>query len=248
MLQQVEVPLVEIAGLLRRDPALTARLIAIANSAAYARAEPATSLEEAVACVGYREVYRLVGAVVTSQLVDEPLRSYGLDPIRFRENALFVALVMEQLAEATGGEPRVAYTVGLLRSCGKVALDRFAAEHRLRISPLGDGALLDWERTNWGTTNATIGAQLLEAWRFPSGTVEAVRCHYTPASGSSGTAHLLNLAAGAAELRGFGFEGEGGYWQFAPESFARIGLDEGALVWAGERAFQLLTRISGVLA
>jgi HD-like signal output (HDOD) protein len=244
-LQQLEIPLDEVTELLRRDAGLTSRLIAMANSAVYARAEPATSLEEAVACIGYSEVYRLVGAMAATQLADEPLANYALEPRRFRENALFVALVMEELAESNA---RTAYTLGLLRSIGKVALDRLARSRGGAARPLGDGEpLLNWERANWGCTNAAVAARILVAWRFPVEVVDAVREHYQPGPDSLATSHLLNISAGAADLRGFGFRGEEGYWQFSPENFSRTGVDEGRLVWAGERAFQALRRITSAL-
>jgi HD-like signal output (HDOD) protein len=247
-LQKAEVPLEEVTQLLRRDPALTARLIVMANSAAYARAEPAASLEEAVACIGFREVYRLVGALAANQLANEPLRFYGIETSRFRENALFVALVMEELAVATGSDPRAAYTTGLLRSVGKVGLDRHARQEE-GVAPLAPDTqtVVEWEQLNWGCSNAQVAASILAGWRFPIEMANAVREHYAPGTAAPALGHLLNIAAGAADLRGFGFRGEESYWQFTPENFDRTGVDEGKLVWAGERAFQALTRISSAL-
>jgi HD-like signal output (HDOD) protein len=114
-LQQTDVHVEDIAALMRRDAGLTARLIAAANSAAYVGAEPSVSLEEAVARIGYRETYRIVGAVVSSQLSNESLHFYGMKPQRLSDNALFIALVMEELAGGAGLDPRAAYTIGLLR-------------------------------------------------------------------------------------------------------------------------------------
>jgi len=247
-LQVVDVELVEVTALLRRDPALTARLIGMANSAAYARSEPAGSLEEAVACVGYREVYRLVGAVAATQMADERLGYYGVDGQRLRENALFVALVMEELAEATGANSRVAYTMGLLRSIGKVALDRLARKNPA-IQPFeaGAGTLTDWELASWGCTNVEVAEKILRGWRFPDETILAIRHHYEPAGQADASIHLLNMAAGAADLRGFALPGEESYWQFTPENFERTGVDQGTLVWAGERAFRTLEKICSAL-
>jgi HD-like signal output (HDOD) protein len=247
-LQQIEVAVEDVTELLRRDPGLTARLIAIANSAMYARVEPATALEEAVACIGYSDVYRLIGALAARQLSDHPVRAYGVDGTRFRQNALFVALVIEELATLGDIDPRQAYTVGLLRSVGKVALDRLAETAGREVAPLRDEQpLLDWERATWGTTSAEVGARILALWRFPAVAVEAVRDHFTPAPTASALSHLLNISAGAADLRGFGLRGEESYWQFTPENFARTAIDEGKLVWAGERAFRTLERMTTAL-
>src|SRR5689334_9369866 len=51
----------EVTNLLRRDTALTARIIRISNSAFYNAGQPFASLEEALARVGFTEVYRLTG-------------------------------------------------------------------------------------------------------------------------------------------------------------------------------------------
>lgn len=247
-LQGVDVEVNEITGLLRRDAALTARIIGMANSAVYARAEPAASLEDAVACVGYREVYRLVGAVAATQLADEPLCFYGAEGPRLRENALFVALVMEELAGAIGEDSRAAYTMGLLRSIGKVALDRVGRKSAdTKPYTPEDGSLLDWERKNWQSSNVEVAETILRGWRFPEDTIHAIRHHYEPTQEHSKVAHMLNISAGAADLRGFAWPGEENFWQFTPESFEVTGIDEGKLVWAGERAFRTLQKISAAL-
>lgn len=247
-LQGAEVDLAEVTGLLRRDAGLTARLIAMANSAAYARAEPAASLEEAVACIGYREVYRLIGAVAAAQIADEPLHYYGVDGPRLRQNALFVALVMEELAESVGCDARAAYTMGLLRSIGKIALDRLGRQNPASV-PFDSRStnLTAWERSQWGRANGDAAAIILRAWRFPEETVVAIRDHYTPGDTHGAAVHMLNIASGAADFRSFGLPGEADYWQFTQENFGRSGVDEGKLVWAGERAFRTLQRICSAL-
>ena len=248
-LQRVDVDLTDVAALIRRDAGLTARLIAAANSAAYTGGEPSASLEAAVGRIGYRETYRIIGAVASSQLSNAPLRIYGMPPHRLRENALFAALVMEELAPKANLEPRAAYTAGLLRSIGKPVLDRFATTRgNGRAYEPGAPPLAEWELAEFGDSNPEIGAYVLHTWRFPGPTVEAVRTHYHPADDPLAEAHLLNIAAGAADLRGYGFPGEEAYWTFAAKSFAVTGVDEGDLVWAGEQAHRALTRISAALA
>ncbi len=246
-LQQAEVPVAEITDLLKRDAGLAARLISVANSAFYARAEPATSIEEAVTCLGFREVYRLVGAVAARQLSDEPLQAHRVDTQRFRENALFVALVMEELASFVGLDSRDAYTTGLLRSIGKVAMDRIALAKGETVLLPENEPLLGWEHSTWGCSNADVSARILSSWRFPAAAVEGVRHHYNPDVADLPMADLVNLAAGAADLRGYGHPGEESYWAFSPESFRRTGMDEGKLVWAGEQAYRTLQRVMGAL-
>jgi hypothetical protein len=50
--------------------------------------------------------------------------------VQLRENALFTALMMELTAPAAGLDEREAYTAGLLRSIGKIAIDRISKGQR----------------------------------------------------------------------------------------------------------------------
>ena len=246
-LAQVDIDVAEVSATLRRDPALTARLIAVANSAAYGSGDPVAALEDAIGRIGYREAYRIVGALASSQVANDNLDAYKIPVRRLRENALFVALVMEELAPHAGLEPKAAYTTGLLRSLGKAVLNRVLVAKGAAYEQ-GSIALGEWEAAQVGYTNAELGGWILEKWRFPAETCAAVRDHYAPTEQSSVASHVLNIAAGAADWRDFGFPGETSYWQFAALNFARARVDEGMLIWAGERAFQALSRITTALA
>lgn len=204
-----------ITAMLKRDAALTARIIRISNSAIYNTGEPYASLEAALARVGFTEVYRLAGFAAVTHLCDQRLPFYRLAGVRLRENSLLSALVMEALAGPAQVDPRMAYTAGLLRSTGKIALDRMTTE----VLP-DCGGIADWEKAVVGVNNCEAAATVLHEWRFPPETVEAIRDHYLIGLEGSPLAHLLNLAAGAAERGGHGLPGESPYWETTPEKLA----------------------------
>jgi HD-like signal output (HDOD) protein len=129
LLRNPNVEMEDIALQLKRDPTLAARLIRLANSAAFTQTEPVAAIETAVTLAGFQEVHRLVGIAMLDQLGDEGLIAYGITSRRLRENTLFTALLMEELAKPADEDPRTAYTIGLLRSIGKVGLDRLARDH-----------------------------------------------------------------------------------------------------------------------
>ena len=131
LLLDINSDLSDIAHLLKRDAALTAQIIRISNSAVYNTGLPFASLEEALARVGYTEVYRITGFAVVAQLADQHLPLYGMSGVQLRENALLTALIMEAAASGAGLDAREAYTAGLLRSTGKIALDRLFKGRRI---------------------------------------------------------------------------------------------------------------------
>lgn len=235
----------DVVALLRQDSSLVSRIIRMANSAAYARAEPAGSIEEAVAAIGFREVHRLVGAVASTQLADQPLKLYGITPGRLRENSLFVATVMEELAEETGEEPRSCYTVGLLRSIGKMALEQVAAAGASvpAFAASGETVLGDWEKKTWGMDNCEAAELILKNWRLPHETVIAIQHHYHPAGRHNPVIHLLTLAAGAVADRFYGLPGEEGYWRITEENFHKAGINQRNFQIACERAQRTFERL-----
>lgn len=204
----------EVTSLLRCDTALTARIIRISNSAFYNSGHPNGSLDEALTRVGYMEVYRLVGLAAVAQMGDHELPLYGITGARLRENSLLTALILEVLARRSGIDARVAYTAGLLRSVGKIALDRLTRKGAYAGVYNGreNGRLGDWETNFIGLNNCEAAAVIMTEWRFPGATVEAIRAHYTPNSASEPLVALLNLACGAAEFGGHGLPGEADYW------------------------------------
>ncbi|HVU33140.1 MAG TPA: HDOD domain-containing protein [Opitutaceae bacterium] len=231
----------DITNLLRRDAALTARILRIANSVMYNQGEPLASLEAALVRIGFIEVYRVTGFAVLAQVSNQQVALYDINGAQFRENSLLTALIMEALAEAAGIDPRSAYTAGLLRSTGKIALDRAMRSNGRyqEIEPFARGPLIEWETSTFGWNNCDAAALVLEAWRFPPEMIAAVRDHYLLAPGASPLAHLLNLAAGAAERCGHGLPGEYPYWDLTPERCAAVGIDEESVETAMRRALEV---------
>jgi HD-like signal output (HDOD) protein len=231
LLLDINSDLSDIAHLLKRDAALTAQIIRISNSAVYNTGLPFASLEE---------VYRITGFAVVAQLADQHLPLYGMSGVQLRENALLTALIMEAAAPGAGLDAREAYTAGLLRSTGKIALDRLFKGRRIVFAGGAGGEdLAAWETAHLGITNAEASALILADWRFPADTVEAIRDHYLEQPSSFALTRLLNLAAGAAELRGQGLPGEAKYWAENSESYTAAGIGPDAFERSLESAMRL---------
>ena len=201
----------DVVALLRRDTSLVSRVLRMANSAAYGRAEPIGSIEDAVVAIGFGEVHRLVGALASTQLADQPLVLHGVSPARYRENSLFVATLMEELAGRAQLDAHACYTVGLLRALGMVVLER-AAQREERSVPSfaasGEASVETWQRRHWGVDGWQVAASLLRHWQFPEGVVCAIEHHEQPAGRPEPVVHLLQIAAACAAKDRYGLPGE----------------------------------------
>lgn len=227
LLKNHYVALEDITNRLKRDPALTAQLIRIANSAVYTGVEPVASVEDAVTLIGFKDVHRIVGYAMLEKINTGNLSVYHISSQRYRENSLLGALVMEELAKAANQDPQSCYTVGLLRSIGKVCLDRLAQARPPADIPLlkDDLNLADWERCVFGISSNGAGATILKAWRFPTEFISAVSDHYEPVDNLTPLTQLLSLAACITQVLGFGLEGESGYWIDSEAVYRRAGVD-----------------------
>ncbi len=240
----------DVTELLKQDPAIAARLIRMANSVAYALAQPVSSTEGAVSCIGFEEIHRLVGALASSRMAEFRLDLHGVNANRLRRIALFTAVLMEELAGPAGESRRRCYTIGLLRSVGILALE-IIGRGNPHIPPFNPGTgqpLDEWEKCHWGIDNCEAAEVILKEWRLPHETVLAVRHHYRPGNLHNPLIHLLALAASAASDRFEGIDGEESYWQPAAENFRKAGLDVRAYHLACERAQQTFQRLEAALA
>ena len=230
----------EATAILKVDAALTARILRIANSPAYTSGAPYASLEQALARVGFVDIYRIAGIATVAQLAGQGLRAYGLSAAQLRENSLLTALVMEEAATFTAIDPQEAYASGLLRSTGKVALDGLTRDSNYAgtFDPSSSGDLVEWEDARAGISNCNAGAFVLTEWRFPAAMVAAIGHHYLPGKCPTDKelTHLLNLAAGEADRLGHGLPGERPYLDQSEEKLHAAGIDRKQLEGASSAA------------
>lgn len=249
LLRDPHTALKDVAVHLKHDSTLAARLLRIANSAAFAQSEPVASIEDAASLIGLREVHRLVGAVAVDHFSLRNFPLYGFTGPRLRDNAIFVALLMEELAAPAQEDAAAAYSAGLFRSIGKLALATIADEHApvAPFRPSDTLSLVGWEKHTFGLAGNQATAAILQEWHFPGTVTEAIAGHYAPDDSSPPLVHLLNLAGRLADERGHGLPGEAPYWR-DPAAFADIaGLGPRPIQRATDRAVIAFDRINRAL-
>lgn len=219
----------DIVELVKSDTALTAKVLKISNSMAFSNGEPVDSLEQAVARVGFTELFKVVGIAAAANTFARRNATYGIDGWHFWENSVANGLAMEALAKAVGVDEKEAYTLGLLKSMGKTIID--ACSKKFMVPPKYDSKtetpLLLWEEEKLGVNNADAGAIVLEAWNFPELAIEALRYQYTPdeAPQKNLHAHLLAISGAITEHLGKGVPGEKPYWTITQNRLKEAGLD-----------------------
>jgi putative nucleotidyltransferase with HDIG domain len=172
----------EIAG---KDPALSAKLLQISNSAFFGFSRKVSSVTEAVQLLGVGIIQSLAAAVpLFSCFSREKCPNFPIDQIwshSTQTGALGSRIFSKQPDGAHLAE--LAFCAGLLHDIGKIILaDGLPGEYSamLNESQTTGTPLVEIERKHFHTTHAEVGAYLLALWGLPIPLVEAVACHHHP--------------------------------------------------------------------
>ena len=182
LLNRADINTNKIVELISYDPSLTANVMRICNSAYYNRGTPIVSLHHAVTHIGLNETYRIVVAITGSLLLGQAERKRSETEARkLWEHSVTVAMAAQILAQDMGEDQDIVFTAALLHDIGKIA---FAAEEPGLYENRADApdgpsrSLVEIEKEQFGFNHAELGGRLLEAWRFPTSLVAAVRFHH----------------------------------------------------------------------
>ena len=164
-----------IAALVGRDSALTADIIRCANSAYYGGLI-SRSISEAVQKIGMSETLRLLNLAVARVVSSRDLGCYAIQGANYWAESLFNGLFMQALSKLTGeGDPDEAYTAGLLRYIGRLAIDHAIENLQGALFWDGKSPLAQWELDNVGLVQAQAGGMLLRKWRVSDSMVNQLR-------------------------------------------------------------------------
>lgn len=211
----------EIVALIRLDPGIAARVLQTANSAYYSSGSRCFNVDEAVNRVGYNQVYELVAYAVASQVLTRPLNAYDVEPDELWRTSVACGLAAELLAEITGEQIDIAYTVGLLHNIGLLAIDEWVLRNYPTHKLVNQGwqrEACESERALLGFTQAEAGASLLRHWDFPIAMSEPVRWQYTPRS-TAGHQRMACLLHAAKWVRTAACTAAGASLPPAPDSY-----------------------------
>ena len=221
-----------IAGIIGRDPGLSASLLRLANSPFYALGRPIDSLLRGVMVIGAGELAQLaLGITVVDRFRDMP--SGSLTMRQAWEHAVGCGVMARVLAVQIGGqqEERL-FVAGLLHDIGRLVMLRRLPRHMARAMELaGRSGLPLWqaERQTMGFDHAAVGRTLLAHWQLPPALADAVGDHHADGEGLGLDAAIVHVADVAAVAAGFGSNGSPLVPPVADRAWAALGLPPSAL-------------------
>lgn len=196
----------DLEGVISRDPAVTANVLRVANSAFYGFSREVATITDAAVLLGFDEVKRIVLAISVFDLMG------GYQGGTFERehvwlHAFACAVAADQLQHDLDARLPYCYTAGLLHDLGKIVIDQYFPQHMHNILTLVNDQemrMLDAERQVLGLSHADIGYLLGKVWRFPAVLTDALRFHHEPlrCKGSYVLTSIVHVANSVANMFG----------------------------------------------
>ena len=188
-----------VAAIIARDPALTAKLLRLANSARFGSSRGVNSLDDAITMAGMSHIRTLaLAACFAEAFPDMP----GLDSDEFWKSSMACAGYAKWLAGSLGVDGQDAWLGGMMVRLGELLIFQVApaALAEIEAQPHLPGGRWEREQRLLGFSEGTITAELGRRWNFPLTIVRALECSSDPMAAHpfcklAAVIHLASLLA-----------------------------------------------------
>jgi HD-like signal output (HDOD) protein len=198
-LNDEDVEVAQVRNIIAKDPALTAKLLRLANSAQFGLQRSVGTLDDAISMVGMAKVRTLsLGACLNESFPNLP----GLDRKTFWKNSMDCAGYAQWLASALALDAQQAWLTGMMLRLGELLIGQAEPKALQEIEKLPHLPGGRWEREKRlvGFSEGQITAELARRWNFPAAIVQALQHAHDPMgqakfSRLAGAVHLAGLIA-----------------------------------------------------
>ncbi len=185
----------EIGQAILGDPALTGRLLKLANSARSGFVQPISTVSEAIIRLGIRTVRNVA---LGFSLVTENRHGFcaGFDYDRFWARSLARASACQALSRQTGvGVPAEMYVLGLLSDIGHLALASVHPERYAKLLSQHDSEMGSefsrYERREFELDHTEVASFMLQDWGLPEDFRNAVLTYERPVKSDGPRSHPI---------------------------------------------------------
>jgi len=198
--QDDEADIHTVCAIISKDPALTATLLRMANSAMFGLSGKVDSLERAISVVGMSQIRARALSVCMSQVAELPT---GIDRMAFWRYCMLCAGYAHWLAGLCEVDEQEAWLAGMMLRLGEISLCKahLSVLSQLQAQPVGPGERWWRQRRMIGFDEGQVVAELAAQWDFPPLLTQGLRHAAQPLLNphASRLAAVLHLAARLAD-------------------------------------------------
>jgi len=185
-LAREEPDVARLVRLLQTDPAFSAEILTLANSALYARRTRTLTIQKSIHLIGLERTRALTVTVALNGMVRDTMNKIAVKDSWAHSRA--TALVAEWLAPFYGIQPDQAYTAALMHDIGRLAmLSAYPEYQTLLATATGSNLdLLQAEKKSLSVDHCEAGRWLTRIWGLPEEFWDAAARHHEPVAGTPG--------------------------------------------------------------
>lgn len=169
------IPSTEIAYQIASDPALSAKLLRLANSAYFHVSRTVGTVDDALRMLGFVMVRNLV---LSSGMVAAFRNTPGIDLPRFWRYTLYTACTSRWLAERVEVNGDMVFTLSMMHGIGQLQMHLCIAPGLLEPIQAQAGVLdprrAEVERARFGFHYGQVSSELARIWNFPVALIDAL--------------------------------------------------------------------------
>jgi len=184
-LQSPDASLESVGALIARDPAMTAKILQLVNSAVFGLKRTVASPAEAVMYLGIDTTKSVILLAHSFSYFDQ-IKDSDFSVEHLWKHSIRTGNFARWIAQLQGVDKPIveeAYTAGMLHDLGKLALAANLPQQYSEAAMLAASRgipLWEAEEQVLGANHAELGASMLAIWGLPIGIIEAVALHHHP--------------------------------------------------------------------
>jgi len=197
--QDPDIGIADVADILKVDPALSAKLLKVANSPMYARQGEISNLRDALSLLGLDSSLAIaLSFSLVSSLQSSTNSSHIYDA--FWQRSILSAFIARELGIALKrSNIEDFFLTSLLQDIGMLAIDSIEPDTLTENCNRSHSSRIICEQKKWYVDHSDIGAWLLKLWHFPERIYNAVLhshtlCNTPPKSNSILFIQCINLS------------------------------------------------------
>jgi putative nucleotidyltransferase with HDIG domain len=184
------------AELIEKDPALTTKMIRLANSAFYGIPRSISSVTSAVVVLGFNTIRSLVLSASVAKIFEG---KHSLDMDRFWKHSVVTAMaskiIVRHLMSVRMMDPESAFCAGVLHDIGKLIFSQYMADDYATVCDYAKEhkvPLIEAENKCLGFNHAEMGKILADRWSLPLDLEYTIVHHHGPENADK-VSHLANI-------------------------------------------------------
>jgi HD-like signal output (HDOD) protein len=228
--EQTTIP--QLAAIMIKDAGMAAKILRMANSAAFALPQPVANLESALSLLGFKTIRAIALSVSVISLFQQQATGFNMRQFWFH-NAVAAGLCREIAKRSRIWDPESAFSIGLLKDLGKVILVEnmpdavrsiilLAADKRLSFSAAAQQVI--------GTDDGDVAAWLCTHWGLDAALIDTIRYqHDLTHAANPKLAAMCMLADYLCSLRKIRISGSFNEMTLDPQVWVHLGMDKNSL-------------------